>query len=156
MAISPLINVGVRDTQLSLNTALPANGASVVTGILDFSAIAPNSKAWQMGRLAIYVPALPANVAGGFTVTMSCAGASLTNSLPAPGAAVPGAFAAPAVAQVATVSPVAGTGSPAQVLYMTLAFDSTGSTFEFYKFTIAASFATNAENIEIAWVKDSN
>lgn len=159
MANPNVINVGAGDSQLTLNTALPAAGQNVTTAILDFSSSAPNSNGWRLGRLAIYFPNLPENtVAGGITVTLQAAGPSLTNSLPAPAAAVPGAFAAPPVSQVATLAGVVGTGTAAQVMYMTLPFDSTGSTFEFVQFVIAvtAGIITQGENIAIAWVKDSD
>ena len=159
MASPAIINVGAFDGQLTLNTVLPAAGQNVTTGILDFSSSAPNSNGWRMGRIAIIAPNLPENiVAAGITVTMQAAGPSLTNSLPAPAPAVPGAFAAPAVSQVATIAGVAGTGSPAQVLYMTLPFDTTGSTYQFVQFVIAvtAGIVTQGENLQISWVKDSD
>ena len=159
MANQALINVGTFDAQLALNTALPASGATVTSGILDLSSAAPNSNGWRTGRIGIFFPALPENtVAAGITVTLQAAGPSLTNSLPAPAAAVPGAFAAPAVSQVATLAGVAGTGTPATGLWMTLPFDSTGSTYQFVQFVIAvtAGINTQGENLQIAWVKDSD
>jgi len=158
MANQSIINVGPFDAQLTLNTPLPAAGANVTTGILDFSSKGGQSNAWRMGRIGIFFPTLPENtVAGGITVTLQAAGPSLTNSLPAPAPAVPGAFSAPAVSQVATIAGVAGTGTPATVLWMTLPFDSTGSTFQFVQFVIAvtAGIITQAENVRISWVKDS-
>lgn len=157
-ATQAIINVGAFDSQLTLNTALPASGANVTTGILDFSAAGGNSNAWRMGRIGIFFPVLPENtVAGGITVTLQAAGPSLTNSLPATAPATPGAFAAPAVSQVATLAGVAGVGTPATVLWMTLPFDSTGSTYEFVQFVIAttAGIITQGENLQISWVKDS-
>lgn len=155
---TPIINVGPQDAQLTLNTALPAVSTNVNTGILDLEANGGNSNAWRMGRFAIYFPNLPENNTGaGITVTMSCANSSLTNSSPAPAPAVPGTFAQPAVSQIATLSSVGVTGSAATVLYMTPAFDNTGSTFQFYQFNIAvpAGVITQGENVVIAWVKDS-
>jgi hypothetical protein len=158
MATQAVINVGAFDAQLTLNTALGASGVTVTTGILDFSSAAPNSNAWRTGRIGIFFPTLPENtVAGGIVVTMQAANGSLTNSLPAPAPAVPGAFAAPPVSQVATLAGVAGVGTPATVLWMTLPFDSTGSTFQFLQFTILTTAGINSqnENIQISWVKDS-
>ena len=153
-----IINVGPFDGQLTLNTQLPAAGANVTTGILDFSSSAPNSNAWRMGRIGIFFPNLPENVvAAGITVTMQAAGPSLTNSLPAPAPAVPGAFSTLPVSQVATLAGVAGTGTLGTVLWMTLPFDSTGSTFQFVQFVIAvaAGINTQGEILQISWVKDS-
>jgi hypothetical protein len=158
MATQAIINVGAFDAQLTLNTPLPGAGQTATTGILDLSTGAPNSNAWRMGRIGIFFPTLPENtVAGGITVTLYAANASLTSSLPAPAAAVPGAFAQPAVSQVATLAGVAGVGTPATVLWMTLPFDSTGSTYEFVQFVISvtAGIITQNENLQISWVKDS-
>ena len=158
MATQAIINVGAFDAQLTLNTQLGASGQTVTTGILDFSSSGGQSNAWRMGRLGIFFPVLPENtVAGGIVVTMKAANASLTNSLPAPAPAVPGAFAAPAVSQVATLAGVAGVGTQPTVLWMTLPFDSTGSTFQFVQFTIltTAGIITQNEVIQISWVKDS-
>jgi hypothetical protein len=154
---NPVINVGPRDTQLSVTVALPAGGANTTSDVIDLSAIAPNSSAWSMGRFAIIVPAIAGNVADGITVTMKVAGPNLTASFPAPAAAVPAAFITPPVSQVATVSAVAVTGSDAQILYMIPTFDVSGSTYEFYEFVIASGAGVTAagENIEIAWIKDS-
>lgn len=155
-----IINVGMFDAQLTLNTALPGAGANVTTGILDFSAMAPNSNAWRMGRIGIFFPNLPENVvAAGITVTLYAAVASLTagTSAIAPNTPPPGAFAQPAVSQVATLAGLAGTGTPATVLWMTLPFDPTGSTMQFVQFviTVTAGINTLGENIQISWVKDS-
>ena len=111
-----------------------------------------------MGRIGIFFPNLPENVvAAGITVTMQAAGPSLTNSLPAPAPAVPGAFSTLPVSQVATLAGVAGTGTLGTVLWMTLPFDSTGSTFQFVQFVIAvaAGINTQGEILQISWVKDS-
>ena len=160
MAVNPaIINVGPFDAQLTLNTALPASGQTVYTGILDLGTKGGNSNAWRQGRFAVYFPALPENtVAGGIVITMLNAGPSLTNSLPAPAPAVPGAFGAPpGGSQVITLAGVAGTGTPATVYYMTLEWDNTGSTYQFYQFTIltTAGINTLGENIRISWIKDS-
>jgi hypothetical protein len=159
MANQAIINVGPQDTQLSLQVPLPAAGANVTTGILDLSAIGGNSNAWQLGRFAIILPALPENQAGaGITVAMQVAGPSLTNSLPAPAAAVPGAFVTPVTSQTTTIAPVAAAGSPAFQAFQLATFDSTGSTYEFYQWviTVPAGVATEGEILTIAWIKDSN
>lgn len=150
-----VINSGQQEGQLTLNTPLPAAGANVTTGILDLSSASPFSNGWQTGWFEITFPNLPENtVAAGITVTLQAAGPSLTNSLPAPQAAVPGAFAAPPVSQVATCAGVALAGSAAQKFFMTLPVDQTGSTYQFVQFVIAvaAGIVTQGENISIAWV----
>lgn len=154
----PNINVGQQDAQLMVTVPLPAAGASVLSGILDLGTSAPNSNAWRMGRFAIILPNLPENNAGaGITVTMQVASASLTNNLPAVAPLIPGAFAAPITAQVTTIAAVAGTGSPAFQAFQLAAFDSTGSTVQFYQWSVAvpAGVVTQGEPLVIAWVKDS-
>jgi hypothetical protein len=153
------INIGPADIQLSVTQALPAAGTNVTTGILDLQAVAPNSNAWRLGRLAIVVPALPENTANtGITIALQAAPPSLTNSPPAPQLPVPGAFVTPATSQTFTIAAIAGTGSPAQIGYFTLAFDASGSTYQFYQFLITtpAGTITVGENITIQWIYDSD
>jgi hypothetical protein len=158
MANQAIINVGPGDMQLALVVPLPAAAANVVTGIIDLGTSSPNSNAWRMGRFQIVVPALPENNTGaGITVTMACAGPSLTAGSIAPLPIVPGTFAAPLTSQVTTLAAVTVGGSLAFQGFMTAAFDSTGSTFQFYQFTIAvpALVVTQGENVQIVWIKDS-
>ena len=153
-----IINVGQSDSQLTLVTALPAAGGTAVTGIIDLGTTAPNSNAWRMGRFAITLPAMAGNNAGvGITVTMTCASDNLTASSPAPAPGVPGAFAAPITAQVTTIAAVAVTGTPAFQAYQLAAFDTTGSTFRYYQFsiTVAAQVTVAGESLTIGWIKDS-
>lgn len=150
-----IINIAPMDSQLSVTLNLPASGNAGTTGIIDMEATAPNSNAWRLGRFAIVFPNLPENnvVANTITVAMQAAPPSLTNSLPAPAGSVPGAFAAPAVSQILTVAGVVGTGSLAGVYYMTLAFDPTGSVYQYYQFVITVgAIATLAEPITIGWI----
>lgn len=150
----PNINLGPQDAQLGVTMAIPAAGANATTAILDLSTVAPNSNAWRLGRFRIQFPNLPGNiVAGGITVTMQVANPSLTNSGIAPQPVVPGAFAAPPTSQVSTLAGVAGTGTPAQPLYQTLALDQTGSVYEFYQFVVAttAGIAINGEQVSIVF-----
>lgn len=152
------INLGAIDLNLALNTALPAAGANVATGIIDLEAIGQNSDAWRLGRFAVVIPALPENTAGaGVTIALQAAPPSLVAGNPAgvaPNVPPPGAFAAPAVAQTLTVAAVAGSGSTANVYYFTPAFDVNGNTMQFYQFIITtpAQVASQGENILIAWV----
>jgi hypothetical protein len=151
------VNIGPQDSQLLLTTALPAAGANVTTAVLDMQGVDPMSSFHKLGRFVITFPALPENNTGaGITVAMQTAAPSLTNSPPAPQLPVPGAFAAPAVAQTLTVASVAGTGSAAGQYYMTPAFDTYGSCFQFYQFliTVPAGVVTQGENITVAWVFD--
>lgn len=151
------INLGPIDLNLALNTALPANGANVLTGVLDLQSIAPNGDAWRTGRFAIIFPALPESnvVANTITVDLQAAPPSLLagSAAIAPLTPPPGAFVTPAVAQKLTVPGVVGTGSLANVYYMTAAFDANGSPFQFYQFLITVgNINTLAENILIAWI----
>lgn len=153
-----IINVGAYDALLTLNTPLPAAGTAVTTGILDLEAFAPNSNAWRMGRFQILFPNLPENNAGaGITVSMQCANSSLTSGAIAPQMPPPGVFATPVTSQTTTIASVAVTGSAQQAAWMTLAFDATGSSFQFYQFVITTpgGVASQGENISIRWVKDS-
>ena len=150
------INLGPIDLALSVTQALPAAGANVTTGILDLQSIAPNGDAWRLGRIAAIIPALPENVANtGITIALQAAPPSLVASPIAPAMPVPGAFVTPAVAQTATIAAVAGTGSAAQVLYFTLAFDANGSPYQFYQFLITtpAGTVTVGEVITLAFVQ---
>jgi hypothetical protein len=151
-----LINVAVQDAALSIAQALPAAGANVTTPILDLQAVSPNSNAWRLGRIQVAVPALPENVGAGITVALQAAGPLLTAGAAsiAPNSAVPGAFVTPVCAQTITVAGVAGTGSPAQYAWFTLAFDATGSTYQFYQFVITtpAGTVTVGEIVGIGWI----
>jgi hypothetical protein len=150
-----IINLGPQDVQLGFNVALPGANANVLTGIIDIQAIAPNSNAWRLGRFVITVPAIPENLAGaGITIALQAAPPSLVAgaSAIAPLTPPPGVFVTPTTSQTATIPPVAVVGSAAQVAYMTLAFDPTGSVYQFYQFliTVPAGVAA-AEQISIAW-----
>ena len=152
------INIGPLELGLSLVTALPAAGNASTTGILDLQAIAPNSDAQRLGRIAIVVPNIPGNTAGaGVTVALQAAPPSLVagSTSVAPNTNTPGAFITPAVAQTLTVPAVAVTGSLATIYYMTLAIDpATGSPYEFYQFVITtpAQVTPAGENITVAWM----
>lgn len=152
------INLGPIELALSLNTALPAAGANVTTGILDLQSIAPNGDAWRLGRIAVLFPNLPENNAGaGITVALQAAPPSLVAGAPtavAPATPPPGAFVTPAVAQTLTVPAVANGGSTANIYYFTLAFDANGSPYQFYQFVITtpAQVQSQGENIVIAYV----
>ena len=151
-----LINVAVQDAALSINQALPAAGANVTTPILDLQAVSPNSNAWRLGRILVAVPALPENTGAGITVALQAAPPSLVAGAAsiAPQTAVPGAFVTPTCAQTVTIAGVAGAGSAAQYAYFTLAFDPTGSTYQFYQFVITtpAGTVTVGEIITIGWI----
>ena len=151
-----LINVAVQDAALSIAQALPAAGANVTTPILDLQAVSPNSNAWRLGRIQVAVPALPENVGAGITVALQAAGPLLTAGAAsiAPNSAVPGAFVTPVCAQTVTIAGVAGTGSAAQYAWFTLAFDATGSTYQFYQFVITtpAGTVTVGEIVNIGWI----
>ena len=151
-----LINLAPQDLNLSISQALPAAGANVTTGVIDMQAIAPNSDAWTDGVFAITFPALPENtVAGGITVALQAAPPSLTAGAAAiaPNTPPPGAFITPADAQTVTLAGIAGTGTGAQKLYLTLAFDPNGSPYQFYQFliTVTAGIVTQGELVTIAW-----
>ena len=150
-----LINVAVQDVALSINQALPAAGANVTTPILDLQAVAPNSNAWRLGRIAVQIPALPENTGTGITVALQAAPPSLVAGAAsiAPNTAVPGAFVTPVCAQTITFTGAVG-GTAAQVAYFTLAFDSTGSTYQFYQFVITtpAGTVTLGEIVNIGWI----
>lgn len=151
----PLINVAPFDAALSINVALPASGANITTGIIDMGAIAPNSNAWRLGRFAVLFPAMPENnvVANTITVTMKAAPPSLTGgaSAVAPNTPLPGAFVT--TTQVITVAGVVAGGSIAQYGYFTLAFDPTGSPYQFYEFTIVVgAINTVGETVTIGWI----
>lgn len=149
-----LINVGVQDIALGINQALPAAGANVTTPILDLQAYAPNSNAWRLGRIAVSIPILPENTGTGITVALQAAPPSLTAGALsiAPLTNVPGVFVTPTCAQTITFAGQPG-GTLPQVAYFTLAFDSTGSTYQFYQFVITtpAGTVTLGEIMSIAW-----
>lgn len=152
------INVGVGDNQLLVSIVLPAAGASSPTGIIDLGTSAPNSNAWRMGRFQIILPAVVGNTAGaGITVTMQCAGPSLTAGSIAPAAIVPGAFVTPPTSQITTIPAVAVAGSGANTAYQVASFDSTGSTYQFYQWvvTVPAQCTSAGEVVQIVWIKDS-
>lgn len=158
MANQAIINVGPQDTQLAVFVALPAAGANITTPIIDLGVNGGNSNAWQLGRWAIQLPALAENNTGaGITVSLQAANGSLTNSSPAPAPAVPGAFVTPTTSQITTIPAVAIIGSPVFQAFQTAAFDSTGSTYQFYQWviTVPAGVITLGEQVIIAWVKDS-
>ena len=151
-----IINVAVQDAALSIAQALPAANTNVTTPILDLQAVAPNSNAWRLGRIAVSIPALPENTGTGITVALQAAPPSLVAGAAsiAPNSPVPGAFVTPVCAQTITFAGIAGTGTPAQVAYFTLAFDSTGSTYQFYQFVITtpAGTVTLGEIVNIGWI----
>jgi hypothetical protein len=151
-----IINVAVQDLALSISQALPADNTNVTTPILDMGAVSPNSNAWRLGRIAVVLPALPANTGTGITVEMQCAGPLLTAgaSSIAPNPAFPGAFAAPVCAQKITFTGVANGGTAEQVAYFTLASDSTGSTYQFYQFVVTTpnGTVTAGEIMTIGWI----
>lgn len=151
-----IINLGPQDINLQVQQALPAAGQNVTTSILDLQAVAPHSNAWRLGRFVITVPNLPENNAGaGITVAMQVAPPSLTggSAAIAPQTPAPGAFITPPTSQTFTVAAVAGTGSAAQVGYMTLSLDQNGSNYQFYQFliTVPAGVVTQGEQITIAF-----
>ena len=153
--LSP-INIGPQDAALSIKQALPAANTNVTTPVLDLQATSPNSNAWRLGRIQVSVPALPENTGAGITIDLQAAAPLLTAGAAsiAPNTAVPGAFAAPACAQKLTIAGVAGTGSAAGNYWFTLAFDPTGSTYQFYQFVITtpAGTVTLGEIVSIGWV----
>jgi hypothetical protein len=152
------INIGPLELALSLNTQLPAAGANVTTGTLDFQSIAPNGDAWRLGRIAVIMPAIAGNTAGaGITIALQSAPPSLVaGSLAiAPQTPPAGAFVTPAVSQTLTVAPVANGGSTANIYYFTLPFDSNGSPYEFVNFVITtpAQVQSQSEIITIGYVE---
>jgi hypothetical protein len=157
MATTPQsqINVGVQDAALSISQALPAGGANVTTPVLDLQATTPNSNAWRLGRIQVSIPALPENTGTGITVALQAAPPLLTagSASIAPQTAVPGAFITPICAQTITFAGVAG-GTPAQTAWFTLAFDPTGSVYQFYQFlvTTPGGTATVGEIMNIGWI----
>lgn len=150
-----IINVAVQDAALSINQALPAANTNVTTPILDLQATAPNSNAWRLGRIQVTIPALPENTGTGITVALQAAPPLLTAGAAsiAPNTAVPGAFVTPTCSQTITFTGGVG-GTPAQQAYFTLAFDSTGSTYQFYQFlvTTPAGTITLGEIMTIGWI----
>lgn len=157
MAATPqsVINVAVQDAALSVSVVLPAAGTNVTSAVLDLQATSPNSNAWRLGRIQVTIPVLPENTGTGITVALQAAGPLLTagSASIAPNTSVPGAFAAPICAQTITFAGMGG-GTPAQQAYFTLAFDTTGSTFEFYQFVVTtpAGTVTMGETMTIGWI----
>lgn len=149
------INVGPQDAALSINQALPAAAANVTTAVLDLQATSPNSNAWRLGRIQVTVPALPENTGTGITIAMQVAPPLLTAGAAsiAPNTTVPGAFITPVCAQTITLTGAVG-GTPAQIAWFTLAFDPTGSTYQFYQFLITtpAGTVTVGEIVNIGWI----
>ena len=149
------MNIAPQDAALSINQALPAAGANVTTPILDLQATSPNSNAWRLGRIQVSIPALPENTGTGITIALQAAPPLLTAGAAsiAPNTALPGAFVTPTCAQTITITGQVG-GTPAQLAYFTLAFDSTGSTYQFYQFVITtpAGTVTVGEIINIGWI----
>lgn len=133
-------NIGPIDLNLSVTQALPAAGAAVTTGVLDFQSIAPNGDAWRLGRILVKVPAIAGNVANGITIAVQAANADLTQGATgiAPLLPTPAAFATPAVAQTLTIAAVAGTGSAAGNYYLTVPLDAYGNPYQFAQFVITA------------------
>jgi hypothetical protein len=150
------INVGPQDAALSINQALPVANANLTTPILDLQAVAPNSNAWRLGRIQVSIPALAENTGTGITVAMQVAGPSLTAGAAsiAPGPVVPGAFITPVCAQTITFAGVAAIGTAPLTAWFTLAFDLTGSTYQFYQFVITtpAGTVTVGEIMTIGWI----
>ena len=149
------INIGAQDAALSIRQALPAAGANVTTPVLDLQATSPNSNAWRLGRIAVSIPALAENTGTGITIAMQCAPPLLTagSASIAPQTAVPGVFVTPTCAQTITFTGGVG-GTPAQIAWFTLAFDPTGSTYQFYQFVITtpAGTVTLGEIVNIGWI----
>ena len=150
------INVAVQDAALSIAQALPAAGANVTTPILDLQAVAPNSNAWRLGRIQVSVPALPENTGAGITVALQAAPPSLV----AGAASIAPLFCCSWRVCYSGVRPndyvrrsLLAHGL-AQVAYFTLAFDSTGSTYQFYQFVITtpAGTVTVGEIVNIGWI----
>lgn len=151
------INVGPQDQQLSVSLALPGAGLNALTGVLDLQAIAPNSNAWRLGRIAVNIPAIPENTAGaGITVALQAAPPSLVvgASAIAPNTPPPGAFITPICSQTITIAAVVLTGSLPTIAYFTLAFDPTGSVYQFYQFLVStpAQVAPVGEQLTIGWI----
>lgn len=155
---SQLINVGPQDLNLAVSLALPAAAANNTTGILDLQSIAPNGDAWRLGRIAVVIPAIPAHTDSTKSITFELKAAPplLTTGAGAvaPNQPVPGAFVTPICAQKISLAGVATTGTFAQIIYFTLAFDANGSPFQFYQFlqTVASGDNNNGETITYAWV----
>ena len=152
-----IYNLGPQDVALLISQALPGNNASVTTGVLDLQAVAPNSDAWRLGRIAVTFPAVPENTSGaGITVALQAAAASLTNSPSAPGNVVPAGFVTPICSQTITIASVGSGGSVATKAYFTMAFDANGSCFQFYQFliTVPSQVTPTGEVITIAWEAD--
>jgi hypothetical protein len=149
------INVGPGDQALTINQALPAANANLTTPILDLQAVTPNSNAWRLGRIQVSIPALPENTGTGITVAMQVAPPSLTAGAAsvAPLTAIPGVFITPVCSQTITFTGIVG-GTAPLTAWFTLAFDPTGSTYQFYQFVITtpAGTVTLGEIVNIGWI----
>lgn len=158
MAFSQLINLGPQDLNLSVSLALPAAAANNTTGILDVQSIAPNGDAWRLGRIAVVIPAIPLHTDSTKSITFALKAAPplLTTgaAAAAPNQPVPGAFVTPICAQTISIPGVASSGTLAQIVYFTLAFDANGSPFQFYQFlqTVASGDNNSGETITYSWV----
>lgn len=153
--VAQQINIGPMDLVLAVTAELPAGGTNTTVGVLDLQAVGPNSDAWRMGRFAVIVPSIPGNVGGaGVTVAMWVAPPSLVagGSAVAPLTPPPGAFVSSG--QTITIAAVALTGSVSGEQYFAPAFDSNGSTYQFYQFVIttAAQVISLSELVTIGWV----
>lgn len=151
------INIAPADVNLSVQMPLPAANANNTTPVLDLQAIAPNSNAWQTGRIKVTIPALPENTAGaGITLAIQAAPPSLTSGIKAPALYPPGAFITPNPSQTITVAAVANGGSLANVYYFNLPCDANGSTYQFIQFlqTTPAGVATQGENITYQYISE--
>lgn len=153
-----VINVGPQDLSLSVSQVLPAAGAAATTGILDLQALAPNSNAWRLGRFLVSIPAIPENndTTKSYTIDLKVAPPSLTAGAAqvAPQNVVPGTFVTPTCAQKITITGVGVTGSLATNVYFTLAFDGSGSVYQFYEFVVTApaGITASGEVINIGWI----
>lgn len=145
------------DKNLSVTFNIAAANSNITSAVLDLQAVAPNSNAWQQGRFAVEIPALPENTTGaGVTFSLQVAPVSLTSGVKAPLLPPPGTFITPICAQTITIPAVAIGGSVATVAYFNLATDLNGSTYQFYQFlqTTPAGVATVGETIIIEWVSE--
>jgi len=151
------IQIAPADVNLSVNMPLPAAANNNTTPVLDLQAIAPNSCAWQLGRIKVTVPALPENNTGaGITFAIQAAPVSLTSQVKAPALPPPGVFVTPNPSQTITIAAVANGGSLAGVYYFTIPSDANGSSYQFIQFlqTVPAGVVTQGEVISYAFVSE--
>jgi hypothetical protein len=151
------IQIAPADVNLSVQMPLPAANNNNTSPVLDLQAIAPNSSAWQLGRIKVTIPALPENTAGtGITLAIQAAPVSLTSGVKAPALPPPGAFVTPNPSQTVTVAAVANGGSLAAVYYFNLPTDGNGSTYQFIQFvqTVPAGVVTQGEVINYQFVSE--